>query len=293
MARVDAAPAAPAASSGETISLDPRRNPAMLSAEIGAAVDGVARSSVRLTVVLVAAAYLILGLLSDAVPALAFLGRLPAWLPPALVTGAAAVLVALMPLALLPRRMVDAWVTLTTLAILSRRRWLARGERFPESTKVDAWLASHAGPEHALARAEALFGNGRMHVAALPAADDSAPIGERYIRAQLAWSIAFSRGDEAAAQEWRAELDRLLEAYPPGPKLAESRAALILVDAVRTYAADGDWIARLAEARPILGSQADGVLLRWFVLPRFLFYGRISLAIFVVVLVLLLAFPSP
>jgi hypothetical protein len=256
-----------------------------LVAALTAALAARERSSVRATAVIVAGGVIIVALLSRAVPALAFLAELAWWIPPALITAAAALLVAFMPLLILPRPVIDAWTTLTHLALAGRRRWREHGGPLPEAHELDDWLLRHAEPEDAMRRAEALASHGRLDEVQLPDADATAP-SERFIRGQVAWFAAFAMGDETVARAERLELDAMLAEMPDGADRDESRAALRVIDAVRAMAEGADWVGPLAAARGDLGSAADGVVIRWLVLPRFKYYGRISGLIFVGTLLL-------
>ena len=260
---------------------DPRRTPAALAAAITEVVEANERPVVRVTIALVAGVAIILALLADAVPWLGFLGRLPPWTPPAALTASAALLVAVMPIAALPRRVVDAWVTLTYFALDGRERWLSDGSPFPEAAAVDEWLRRHDGPEHALARAEVLAAHGRIEEVVLPPEDLSDP-GARYLRAQLAWAVAFARGDDQAAEAELRKLEAIMAENPAGADLDVHRAIARLQEATMAHAAGGDWIGPLAAGRRVLGPRADGILLRHFILPRLWFYGRISLGLFAV-----------
>lgn len=272
-----------AAVTTEPAAVDPRRNPVVLSWAVGEEIARVERLSVRVGIALVAGGAIILALLGSALPALRFVTTLAWWLPPALLTLTAAILVASMPLVALPRRVVDAWIALAWFAATGRKGWLERGGRFPEAHEVDAWLAAHPGPEEALRRAEVLIGHGRIAEAEVPEESEVAP-EERFLRAQMAWSVAFARGDDASATVARARLGELLDEMPAGPARAGASAAIRLTDALRDYVWGGDWIAPLVDARRDLGSLADGLLLRHFVAPRLVFYGRISLGVFLVAL---------
>lgn len=260
---------------------DPRRNPAALAAAVTEVVEANERPVVRVAIALVAGVAIILALLAEAVPWLAFLGRLPPWAPPAFITASAALLVAVMPIAALPRPVLDAWVTLTYFALNGRERWLSNGSPFPEAAALDEWLRRHDGPEHALARAEVLAGHGRIDEVVLPPEDPSDP-GAGYLRAQLAWAAAFARGDDPAAEAEQRKLEAIMAENPAGADLDVHRAIARLQEATMAHAAGGDWIRPLAGGRRALGPRADGILLRHFILPRLWFYGRISLGIFAV-----------
>ncbi|MGI8999207.1 MAG: hypothetical protein ACR2GO_05825 [Candidatus Limnocylindria bacterium] len=263
--------------------------PAALSAAVTTKFAAVERQSVRLTAALVATAYLVAALLS-ALPALSWLGRLPSWLPVALITGSASVVVAVMPLALLPGRVVDAWTALTYLSMAGNDQWRrASVGPFPDAVAADAWLRHHAGAEHELLRAQVLVIHGRATEATLPDEAILPDLASRFVHAQLAWYVAFAV-EERATSRARDRIESLVEAHASGRDVAEARAVARMLDAVEAHAGGRDWIAQLAAGRRALGRVASRIVLRWLIVPRLLAYGRISLGIFVVIQVVSLVF---
>ena len=245
----------------------------------------VERSSVRLGAALVLGAYLIAALLATGVPALAWLADPPAWVPPALITGGAAVAVAAMPVFLLPASVLDAWTAYTHLALAGHMAWLgAHGTPFPDATNADAWIAAHPGEEHRLARAQVLVMNGRAREADIPDEDVITEPGAAFLRAQLAFIAAFTAGHDAAAAREAADARDLVAQQPTGRDRRTAAATVSLLDAFLAFGREGDWVGALAAGRRELGPIARGTVMRWLVWPRLRYYGRWSLAIFVVAL---------
>jgi len=114
----------------------------------------------------------------------------------------AAVIVAAMPIFLLRRDIVDAWIALTYLSRHGHDAWHRRyGEPLPDSASTDAWLALHPGIEHAIVRAQVLAMSGRAAEAraALPAEDELSDLFSRFLRAQVGWLAAFLLEDRATS----------------------------------------------------------------------------------------------
>ena len=269
---------------------DPQRTAGTLNEALGGMFEVVERPAVRVTAALVAGGYFGLGLLATGVPGLAWLGELPIWLPPALVTASAAVAAAVMPLAIVPRRVVAAWTALAYISASGHEQWQrVHHAPFPDASAADEWLRAHPGDGHALARAQVLIMHGRGTEATLPEESELAMLSSLFLRAQLAWLAAFTADDhgrERAARDRRADL---AEQHQAGQDRAEARAILHMIDAFDARVDDREWLPILAVARQELGALARGTLARWFVLPRLRYYGRASLAVFVVSMLVTLA----
>jgi len=274
------------ASAGGTVTLiqlstDPRRTASSLSDALAARFEAVERPSVRFTAALVGCA-LAAWWLAAGTPALAWLGETPSWVPTVLLTTSAAAGVAVMPLALLPTGVMTAWSALAYLSATGNDEWLrAMGEPLPDASAADAWVRDHPGPEFALQRAQILIMHGRGGEAVLPDEADLPLLSSRFLRAQLAWLDAFAAENDPAARGALARLERLADQQNPGQDASEARAVVLMVHAFEVHAKHEDWLVPLVEARRELGSLADGVVARRFVLPRLQYYGRISLVIFV------------
>ncbi|CAN5315388.1 hypothetical protein BH24CHL10_BH24CHL10_04980 [soil metagenome] len=223
-------------------STDPCRSPSALVDAVAAEQTAVERAAIRLTAILVLGVYGALGLLASGAPAFGWLGRMPWWLPPAGITVLAAVIVAAMPIFLLRRDIVEAWIALTYLSRHGHDAWHRRyGEPLPDSASTDAWLASHPGMEHPIVRAQVLAMSGRADEAraALPAEDEPSDLFSRFLRAQVGWLApscsrivqrANVNGDacttSSASSPWAAgALDRTALAGRPAPRVLRSHLA--------------------------------------------------------------------
>ncbi len=256
---------------------------------VAAEQTAVERAAIRLAAILVLGVYGALGLLASGAPAFGWLGRMPWWLPPAGITVLAAVIVAAMPIFLLRRDIADAWIALTYLSRHGHDAWHRRyGEPLPDSASTDAWLASHPGIEHPIVRAQVLAISGRADEAraALPAEDELSDLFSRFLRAQVGWLAAFLLEDRAASERERRRMHDLVSEHDAGEDRAVARAVANMADAFESHAEDEDWVAPLAAARRALGPLARWTALRWLVVPRLAYYGRISLIIFAAIVVL-------
>ena len=260
--------------------IDPRRSFGAVANALDDEVARAERPGIRIGAALVFGAVVILGLLGRSVPALSWLDRLPWWLPVALIVTTAAIVVAGMPIVMLRRRIFDAWVAYTYLALDGRAAWQrSTGEPFPDTPgAVDRWLARDPA-HHPLQRASLLLGQGRAGEAAkiLATAQPTDP-AESFLHAQLAWLTAFIAGrDDPGLLERCRVLAAGFGASGRGRALAD--ASVETLEATRVLAAEGDWVEPLVRARGALGHLARGVALRHLFLPRLRHYGRISLLV--------------
>jgi hypothetical protein len=260
--------------------VDPRRSIGAVASALTDEVARVERPGIRVGAALVFGAVVILGFLGRSVPALAWLDRLPWWLPVALIVTAVAIVVAAMPMVLLPRRILDAWVAYTYLGLDGRAGWQRlTGEPFPESPDaVNRWLARPAA-QYPLQRAMLLLGQGRTGEAAdILAEAEPADQAESFLHAQLAWIAAFTAGRDDPGL-----LDRCRVLAAAAGGAARDRpladAAVEALEAMRALAVDGDWVEPLVRARHALGGLARGVAFRHLFLPRLRRYGRTSLLV--------------
>lgn len=260
--------------------LDPRRTFGAVASALTDEVARAERPGIRIGAALVFGAVVILGLLGRSVPALAWLDRLPWWLPATLMVTAAAIVVAAMPIVLLPRRILDAWVAYTYLGLDGRAGWYRiTGEPFPDTPDaVDRWLARHPA-QHPLQRASLLLGQGGTREAAdILAATEPGDHAESFLHAQLTWVAAFMAGRDDPDQ-----LDRCRAVAAgfggAGRDRTLADASVETLEAMRALAADADWVEPLVRARRALGGLARGVAFRHLFLPRLRRYGRISLLV--------------
>lgn len=276
-------------------SVDPRRTLGAVPQALTREISLVERPAIRIGAAIVAGVAIILALLAPVVPALAFLARLPWWLPPAFIVSAAALLVAVLPVLLLTRRVTDALAMVYAMADEAAERWRAETgaayQRTPDG--LERWLASQTEtPGTRLPRAEVLLLLDRYADVRLPLVDDGATPGERFRATQVAWTVAFALRADGAAARHLSELRRLADAYSAPREVASARAVLALTQARMALAADGDWLTPLADARPRTQPWSRRPLLRNFVLPRLAYYGRISVGIFAALVILQLVLGS-
>ena len=267
-------------STHSTQPVDPRRSVGAVANALTEEVARGERPGIRIGAALVFGAVVILGLLGRSVPALAWLDRLPWWLPVTLIVTAAAIVVAAMPIALVPRRSLDAWVAYTYLGLDGRAAWQRRtGKPFPETPEaVDRWLARDPA-QHPLERASLLLGLGRTgEVAEILAAAEPADHAESFLHAELAWLAAFMAGRDDSGLLARCR-DLATGFGAAGRERMVADASVETLEATRALAAEGDWVEPMVRARRALGGLARGVAFRHMFLPRLRHYGRISLLV--------------
>jgi len=274
--------------------MDPRRALGALGSAIDAEVWRANRAGTRVGAALVLGVAVILWLLGRSVPALAWLDHLPWFIPTVLIVAAGAIAVAAMPMLMLPRRFLDAWVAYAFLAIDARVAWRrSTGEPFPEAPDaVERWLARDPG-EHRLMRASLLLGQGRPREAGdILAAVEPADQAEAFLHAQLSWLAAFmsDRDDPALFEHLRAAAVAFGTA---GRARQVADASVEMLVAVRTVALEGDWIEPLVRARRSLGDLARDVAFRHMFLPRLRHYGTVAALVGVGLIAVQISLGSP
>jgi hypothetical protein len=276
-----------AALAAPSVSSEPPRSLGAIADAIAAHHESVERPSVRLGIVVIFGLYLIAALLSQGIADLSWLQELPFWVPPAIITASAAIVVAGLPILVLPPGVLDASITYAFVAMRGHAEWLRRyGAAFPDATAADAWIAEHAGEEYALGRAQVLVMNGRANEAVIPDEKHLADVDGRFLRAQLAFLRAFLAGDDGTAAREAGRAHELAAEHPAGDDRGVASATVALIDAYRVQARGGDWVRPLAAGRRHLGPMANRLVLRWLVWPRLRYFGRLSLVIFAIALLL-------
>ena len=262
--------------------VDPRRRLAALPRAVGGEIERRERPGVWVAAAIVVAAYVALALLSAVVPGLAWLQQLPWWLSSVLIGIGAGVSAALVPLLIVPRRVIDAWSALTWVGLDGQAEWTRRtGTDYPESdADCERWLAEHPETDaNRLDRASLLLALDRPAEAEVVLARHQHEGGSQaFLAAQLRWFSAFM--SDRPEQRLLDRCRRLAGAYTAGSR--DGRVALAAVahlEAARAYALDEDWIGPLAEGRRALGPLTRGVVRRRLLAPRIVPYSIASVVI--------------